>query len=163
MRERTEPIAGSAPVDAPLHQRDGGFTLVEIIISIVLMGAMVVPIMNAAAAGIRASASSRSAAQVATVIVNAADRVNRAPRQCSYLEFVQAAAVSQKWSASTATVVEEHYQAPDDLDHEGSWLPGGCEPNVVEPDELLVQRITITVTSPDRKVSHQIEVVKSDV
>ncbi len=162
MRQRTEPIAGEPTVDQP-RDRDRGFTLVEIVVSIVLMGVMVVPILSAAASGVRATARSRSAAQVATVIVNAADRVNRAPLQCSYVEFVQAAVVSQKWPASAASIVEEHYQPADDLTEEGDWLPGGCETNVVDPPELAVQRVTITITSPDGHVSRNIQVVKSDV
>jgi prepilin-type N-terminal cleavage/methylation domain-containing protein len=163
MRHRIQRDADELDVERGHGRDDRGFTLVEVIICIVLMGVMVVPILSAVASGVRASARSRSAAQVATVIVNAADRVNRAPIQCSYAEFVQAAVVSQKWSAGTAGIVEEHYQPADDLSGPGTWLPGGCESNVVEPPELAVQRVTITITSPDGYVSHSIQVVKSDV
>ena len=58
---------------------DSGFSLVEIVIAIVLMATVVVAILNAVSTSVKASSVSRSAAQVETAVVNAADRVNRAP------------------------------------------------------------------------------------
>lgn len=142
--------------------RDGGFTLVEIVVAITLMAVLVVPILTAVTTSIRESSRARSAAQVETAIVNAADRVNRAPKSCAYGEYVRAAVRSQHWDQSLAAVVEEHYVPPEVLTHDGSWAPGACESTAGATDRL-VQRVTITITSPDGRASRSIQVVKSDV
>ena len=59
--------------------RDDGFSLVEIIMTIVLMGIVLLPLMNAAITAVKASSSSRRVAELQTVQLNAADRVNSAP------------------------------------------------------------------------------------
>ena len=46
--------------------------------TITLMAVVLVPIMSAVAASVKSSSQGRSAAQVETALVNAADRVNRA-------------------------------------------------------------------------------------
>lgn len=143
------------------RRRDAGFTMVEAVITIALMSIVVVPVFGAIRASIEASSRARSAAQMETVIVNAADRVNRAPTTCGYLGYVQAALGSQRWDPSLATVVEEHFVPADEPDDPGTWAPGPCF--IDSPTELLVQRVTIQVTSPDGRVHREIQVVKSDV
>lgn len=147
----------------PRHvtQRDGGYSLIEIVIAITLMALLVVPILAAVQMSISSSSRGRSAAQVETAIVNAADRVNRAGVSCDYLEYVQAAVRSQGWDGDRATVVQEHYVRPTALDGAGSWAAGACE--LTTPTDFLVQRVTITIASPDNSVSRSIQVVKSDV
>ena len=90
-------------------RRDAGFSLVEIVISITLMGTVVVAIIGAVRTLVVASSVGREAAQVETVIVNAADRVNRAPKRCDYTVFVQAAVQSQGWQADSASVSHDRY------------------------------------------------------
>ena len=146
--------------------RDTGFSLVEVVIAIVLMGTVVVAVLNAVAVSVRASSVSRSAAQVETAVVNAADRVNRAPKRCDYTIYVQAAVQTEGWSPDTASVTHEYYVPGADATVEGSWETGaagspGCSGPA--PTDLLVQRVTISITSPDGKVRRNIEVVKSDV
>jgi type II secretory pathway pseudopilin PulG len=143
------------------HRRDAGFSLVEAVIAIALMSIVVIPVLGAVMASIEASSRSRSAAQIETVIVNAADRVNRAPKSCGYQEYVRAALGSQQWDPNLATVVEEHYLPAAQPNQAGAWAPGPCL--IDSPTELLVQRVTIRVSSPDGKVNRQIQVVKSDV
>jgi prepilin-type N-terminal cleavage/methylation domain-containing protein len=152
------PGAGSAQRS---HRRDAGFTLVEAVVAIALMSIVVVPVLGAVMASIEASSRGRSAAQIETVIVNAADRVNRAPTTCGYVEYVRAALGSQQWDPNLATVVEEHYVPAAQPNQAGEWVPGACV--IDSPTELLVQRVTIRVSSPDGKVNRQIQVVKSDV
>lgn len=156
-----DPTGRESGQRAPLARRDAGFTLVEAVIAITLMAVLVVPVLGAVMASIEASARSRSAAQIETVIVNAADRVNRAPTSCGYLGYVQAALATQQWDPGLATVVEEHYVPAAQPNQEGEWVAGPCL--IDSPTELLVQRVTIRVTSPDGKVNRQIQVVKSDV
>jgi type II secretory pathway pseudopilin PulG len=145
---------------------DGGFSIVEIVIAIVLMGTVVVAILNAVSMSVKASSVSRSAAQVETAVVNAADRVNRAPKGCDYTIYAQAAVQTEGWAPDRATVTHEFYVPGADATVEGSWETGaagapGCSGPA--PTDLLVQRVTISITSPDGKVRRNIEVVKSDV
>ena len=143
--------------------RDAGFTLPEIAIAIVLMAILVVPLLQAVSTTITASSRSRSAAQVETAVVNASDRVNRAPKSCDYTEYVRAAVQSQGWLGESASIVQERYVPPTQLQEQGAWLDGACDSGQTDPPDLLVQRVTITITSPDGKASRTIQVVKSDV
>ena len=138
----------------------------EIVISIVLMGTVVVAILNAVSTSIRTSSVSRDAAQVETVVVNAADRINRAPIRCDidgYTEYAVAAVRSQGWwtnegeFAQAADVRHEFY----DPTVSPPWREGVCP--VDDFGKRLIRRVTITITSPQRSVSRTIQVVKSDV
>jgi len=147
------------------RHRDGGFSFIEIVLAIALMGTVMVASLEAVSTSIRVSSTSRSAAQVETAIVNASDRVNRAKKECSYLKYAQAAVQTEEWDPSTATVTQEYYVPSGDPRVAGTWTAGpavtpAC-PGVAS--DLLVQRVTITITSPDGKVRRSITVVKSDV
>jgi len=146
--------------------RDSGFSIVEIVIAIVLMGTVVIAVLNAVTMSVKASSVSRSAAQVETAVVNAADRVNRAPKRCDYTIYAQAAVQTEGWAPDAATVTHEYYVPGSDATVQGTWQTGvagspGCPGP--SPSDLLVQRVTISITSPDGKVRRTIEVVKSDV
>lgn len=151
--------------DEPLP-RDAGFTLIEAVIVLALMVIVVLPIMTAVTTSVRASATNRAAAQVETAIVNAYDRVNRAPKRCDYTVFVQAAVLTQGWPADRASVQQQYYVPGASPAEAGTWMSGaaatpGCA--TTSPTDGLVQRVTITVTSLDGKVQRSIQVVKSDV
>jgi len=151
--------------------RDRGMTFIETVIAIVLMGTIVVAILASVQAGIRASSTSRDLAQIQTVLLNAADRVNRAPKGCGdsyYRQFVMPA-VHLQWPDYTGevTVTEGHFVPPPALPNAytlqdpGTWADAGCSLN--DPQPLEVQLVTISITTPDRSTSRTIEVVKSDV
>lgn len=144
---------------------DAGFTLVEIVIAIVLMAVLVVPVLSAVSASIEASSRTRMSAQVETMVVNVADRVNRAPDTlCDYTSYAKAAALTQKWEANQVDVKQYYYVPSDNLNTAGSWQGDGssaCQKDERAPLELSLVRITIT--SPDGKVTRTVEVVKSDV
>jgi prepilin-type N-terminal cleavage/methylation domain-containing protein len=147
-------------------RRDRGFSIVEVVVTITLMGIVIVPIMSAVATSIKASAQGRSAAQVETALVNAADRVNRAPLTCDYTIYAQAAVQSQGWAANRASVRHSYYvpNASGSPSDPGSWVPdAACEPGMTNPRPGLVQSALITVTSPDGKILRKIQVIKSDV
>jgi prepilin-type N-terminal cleavage/methylation domain-containing protein len=148
--------------DQRRREADRGFSVVEVVITIALLGIVVVPIMDAVYTSIRASSSSRSSAQVETALVNAADRVNRAPKSCDYTLFAQAAVQTQGWAPDRASLTHRRYVPGATPAAPGTWVDGACEipPN---PKDGEVQLVTITITSPDGKVSRQIQVVKSDV
>ncbi len=140
---------------------DDGFSIVEVIMTIVLMGIVLLPLMNAAITAVKSSSSSRRVAELQTVLLNAADRVNRAPVKCDYLVYVEAAAQTKGWAPEQATATYEWYQPGATAAVAGTWQPGAC--NGPTPTLNLVQRVTITMTSPEANVSRTIQVVKSDV
>ena len=95
-------------------------------------------------------------------MANAADRVNRAGEGCDYAVYVQAAALAEGWTADRASATYEYYVPGDNSPVElGTWVPGAC-PGPQRP-QGLVQKITITVNSPDDDIQRTIVVVKSDV
>lgn len=140
---------------------DRGNTLVEVIVAVTLIAVAVVPMMVASWTLVRSSSQGRARARVETVLGNAADRVNRAPEQCDYAIYAQAAVLAEGWSTSQVTATYEWYEPGASAQVQGTWHTGAC-PDGVRPDGL-VQRVDIRVTSPDGAVSKSIQVVKSDV
>jgi type II secretory pathway pseudopilin PulG len=145
-------------------QRDGGFTFVETVLTVVLLGIVVVPVLAAVRGAIRVSTVSEAAAQVETVLVNAADLVQRAPAGCDHTVFAQGAAEAMRWDPAQITVEQEY------LDPNVGWTRGPDAPlgygsacPVTGDQDGLAQRITITVASPDGLVRRHMQVVKSDV
>jgi type II secretory pathway pseudopilin PulG len=145
-------------------QRDGGFTFVETVLTVVLLGIVVVPVLAAVRGAIRVSTVSQAAAQVETVLVNAADLVQRAPAGCDYTVNAQGAAAAMQWDPAQIAVDQEY------LDPNVGWTRGPDAPLGYGPacpesgDQLgLATRITITVASPDGLVRRHMQVVKSDV
>ena len=142
---------------------DAGITLIEVAISIGLMGIVVVPLLLAVSSSVKSSNVSETAAQVETLLVNAVDRVNRAPRSgtfaCDLTSAVEAAVETVDWPTSAVTLDQEY------LDISGNWVPGdsgtACPAGGLTPG--LTQRITITITDPDERVSRTLQVVRGDV
>lgn len=129
--------------------------------AVVIMSIIVVPTLNAVITAVRAGTTNTDLAEVQTVLQNAADRVNRAPKSCDYTVYAQAAAQTQGWVAGTTTVVQQYYAPGATAAVPGTWMANACAG--ASPTPLLVQMVTITVTSPDGKVSKTVQVVKSDV
>src|SRR3954453_12769153 len=129
---------GEEPVDAARHE---GFSLVEVVITIVLIGVVVIPLLVASATSITASSRTREAAETETVLQNAADRLNRAPVQCNYDAYVQAALKAKGWDPSHVTASCEHYDPGSSVlaSTPGSWAAGGCRGG--HRDAMLIQRV----------------------
>ena len=146
-------------------QRDPGVTLVEIMITIVLLGTVVAGILTLTQTSIIASKTSDEAARVESALLTAAERVERADRLLFPCDDdlpkpVEAAAqlklgVSPDEASTYAKVETEH------LDQTGKWAPGACPNGIYQPN--LVQRITITMTSPDTGLTRSLEVIKGDI
>lgn len=148
------------------HPDDRGFSFIEVLLAIVLIGIVVVPILKAVTLTIRASSVSRAAGQVETALVNAADRLNRAPLSCDYSMYAQAAVQTQGWSPEQVVLVQQYYVPAASVTVDGTWQQGtasspACQ--ISTPTDGLVQRIRLTISSPDGSVRRTVEVVKSDV
>jgi type II secretory pathway pseudopilin PulG len=142
--------------------RDEGFSFTEILMTVILMGTVLMAVMNASISGIRSSSTAAFASQVETVLQNAADRVNRAPQSCTYSSFVRAAAQSVHWNGDLVTATYNWYEPGSAANVQGTWGGDGstaCNP--ANPGNNL-QLISITVTSPDGKVTRELKVVKDD-
>ncbi len=140
---------------------DRGYSFVETVVTVVLIAIVIVPVMSSVIASVKVSTLSRSAAQAETAMINAADRINRAPLACDYTLYAQAAVQTEGWSPDRARVHQEWYdaQANDWVDEGPSG--DGCQFAAVTDD--LVQKVTIVITTPDSQISRTIEVVKSNV
>lgn len=137
-------------------------TFVEIVVAVVLIAVVVVPVLTAVATSIRTSSVSRVAAEVETVLVNAVDRANRADRgnfPCDLSSPVRAAVETHGWPASSATIGHEY------LDAAGAWQTDATGTACPEGEFRagIVQRVTVTVTSPTEDISRTLQVVKSDI
>ena len=162
-RDRATGKSADAARGAAVDSR--GFTLVEVVIALALMGTVAVASMSAVTTSIRTSSVSRSAAEVETALVNAADRVNRATKSCDYTIYAQAAVQTEGWPASAAVVTHEYYQPSGSPAVAGQWLTGPAAAPAcpgLEAD-LLVQKVTIRITNPNGNIARSIQVVKSDV
>jgi prepilin-type N-terminal cleavage/methylation domain-containing protein len=151
-RSGTRRIKGDTAVD------DRGFTLVEIVMTIAIMSIVIAPLLILVMTTIRASSQATSAEQVETVMQNAADRVNRSSKKCDYTIYVESAAQSVGWAPTRAKQTVDRYAIVS-----GSWSSGGCDLGSTKPAPGVVQRVTITVTSPDGSIRRTTQVVKSDV
>lgn len=132
-------------------------------ITITLLGVVVVPILAAVATSIRSSRVSEDAAQVETLLVNAVDRVNRATRgdfPCDLTSPVAAAVETVGWPATSVRVDHAYLDVNENWvtdDPSGTACPGGSFQNGI------VQRITITITSPDEGLTRSLEVIRGDI
>jgi Tfp pilus assembly protein PilV len=146
------------PFGQPTRPRDPGSTLVEVIISIVLIGVVVSAVLAAVQVSIRSSSIAFTGAEVETVLLNAGDRINRAPQLCAYEQYVDAAAAAQEWGPETTTVTVEILVA--NTGFPSDWEPQDCNTSVGPFD---VQRMTIVATDPSGDITRTLTVVKSDV
>ncbi|MGD9701601.1 MAG: type II secretion system protein J [Acidimicrobiia bacterium] len=155
---------------------DAGFSLVELIVAISLMGIATTSVLGGLWSATRVSNVTNDKAKVEAVLSSAADRLTGwAYLPCpgndangGYLPIVQAAAGTVGWPASTVTILDLSYWSPTG-DAAGSWAAqnglGGTECNqaVGLSTSRTLQKITIRVAAPDGRTVRQLEVVKNDV
>lgn len=157
-------------------EEDEGFTLVEVLVTILLMSTAVLSIAGAMWTAIRASTLNDEQAKVEAVLGSAADRLaNYAYLPCpegtangGYLPIAQAAAGAVNWPSSTVTIDDIRFWNPTSPSN-GSWTATNnlasteCSETVGLTTSKTLQLITIRVTSPDGDYSRTLEVVKSNV
>lgn len=149
------------PSDA---RADAGFSLVEMVVTVTLMGVAMMPILIAALSLVKTSSYNRNATKVETVLANAADRLNRATESCqtaNYQGVLEAALAVPKWPAELVTAEYSYFVPGPTVSDVGTWSTGLCPPNVLAKD--LVQMVKITVTSPDGTIHRSMQVVKSKI
>lgn len=156
----------SATAETPGNVRaDAGFTFIEIVVTISLMGIVVLALLVATRTSVTASQTTKAVAGVESAMLNAADRIERAPRadfQCDLEPLVVAAAVTEFALPTGADPVASGIVAVDQEHLEGGdWQSGACPTGGFQPG--LLQRVTFTLTSPDGSVSRTMQVVKGDV
>ena len=151
--------------DTPVRPgRDAGFSLVEMVVTVTIMGLAMIPIMIAALSLITTSSYTRNATKVETVLANAADRLNRPSESCTvenYRGVVEAAVSVPKWDVSLVTTEFSYFVPGPTVSDAGTWEPGLCPPNTLAKD--VVQMVEIGLTSPDGKVHRSMQVVKSKI
>lgn len=162
-------------------RRDAGFTLVEVLISVVLTGTIVLAIVGGMFAVVRTSQQNAIATKMQAVVLGAADEIAFAD-YCSHPEAVGSdpyetvarnAASTVGWDgATTVTVIDYDYWNPAGPADPavGSWanasqIPGS---DCVLPDSLAgdarhLQRITVRITPPTGSSSSVIQVIKSNI
>lgn len=144
-----------------LAPRDRGAGYIETIVAISIMGILSVPLMNGFIQGISSSSRGRSVARVETTLQDTADRLNRAPLGCDYLDLARAAVQMQGWALTSVSLDVHRFVPGPDPTSGGTWVAGACQGAVVTPN--LVQKIRITINGPGVSGPRSLEVVKSDV
>lgn len=157
MRTELSEVIVDDGASLPVH-RDRGASLTEVMVSIVLIGVLVTALLGAVQVSIRSSSVAFDGAEVETVLLNASDRVSRAPQLCDYEAYVDAAALAEGWDVSTTSVTVEHLVA--NTGSPSDWQPQTCPADVSPFD---VQRLTISASNPDGGITRTLTVVKSDV
>ena len=142
-------------------RRDQGFSLVEMVVTVTLVGLAMIPLMIAAWALVSNSSYNRNSTRVETTLSNAADRVNRAKGTCDYGIYLEAAVLAQDWQPEQITATYSWYEAGTTATALGTWHSGACPADGYSDD--LVQLVDITVRSPDGFVQRSIQVVKSKI
>ncbi|MFT4774775.1 MAG: prepilin-type N-terminal cleavage/methylation domain-containing protein [Candidatus Azotimanducaceae bacterium] len=167
---------------------DRGFTLTEVLVSIVLMGTVITVILSAILTLIRVSSSSNDAAKVEAVLTSAADRLaGWAYLSCpeandtGYDVIVSAAADDVHWTHDNAVIIKTiRYWDPllgastnaatDPNPADGGWADtnalvssDGCGEDVSFTTTRTLQQVTIEARSPSGAIVRRLEVIKSNV
>ncbi len=152
------PAMSGEQLDRRRANADGGFSFVEIIVAVSMMGVVVLAILTATRTSIRASSISYQSAQIETVLLNAADRVQRVNSVvCDYEQYVDAA-VPQGWDTALVTSSSQLLKSTLTGNPVDDWQP--CvSANAAD----AVVRVTISATSPTGDITRTMVVVKSDV
>lgn len=158
----------------PSIHRDRGASMVEILVSVLLMGIAVSTILPALWVSVRASQTSDSQAEVIAVLSDAANRLSRAgwvvcPEDDAtggYEVQVDAAAAEKGWGPSAVGITAISYWDPaaQVWTMTNTLEDGGCAgvDDSVTPDQTL-QRVTVTAATPDGRFTRSIEVILGDM
>ena len=140
---------------------DRGFTFIEIVVTISLLGIVVLSLLVATRTSVTVSSTTRTVANVESAMLNAADRIERAPRpDCDLSKFVEAAALTE-FALPAGSDLSAIVQVDQQHLAGAAWQDGACPSSGFQPG--LLQRVTFTLTSPAGSVSRTMQVVKGDI
>jgi prepilin-type N-terminal cleavage/methylation domain-containing protein len=171
-RERAA-TSPSGAVDDGGFPDDSGFTMIEMLVTIVLMGMTVVAVLVGVQTTIHATVIDREHAIAFAWLQSASDEIYRTARvPCTdglpkaiadYDTAAKKADVPSAWSATaTIAVTNVEYLGKVGIDDDFEWSPAFCFEGVgYETSPLYTQRVTIQVTSPDVGIVKTIQMVKS--
>lgn len=167
----SETIMHQRPPDHSGEPADRGYTLVEMLVAIMLMGSIVLAIMGGMWAVVRASSQNDQRAKVGAVLGAAGDGIsNYRYIACpevdeGYEQFGQKAAASVGWPLESVEIVDYQYWNPEtgSWDQNNSIQGDDCNPSVGLSTSKTLQKLTIVATSPGGGYSATIDIVKSDI
>jgi prepilin-type N-terminal cleavage/methylation domain-containing protein len=166
------------PSEPGAPERDRGYTLIEMLVAIVLMGGIVLSIMGGMWGVVRASKSNDERAKVQAVLGVAADALIAStphvycpePKDdnvfLTYITQAKKAADSVGWEKSTVEITSYKYwnSAAGTWSNTNSSLASGqCSKQAAFTPNQTMQLITLRVTSPSGSVVGTLDVVKTDV
>ena len=163
------------PLHKPREASDEGFTLVEILVTIVLMGTTMVAVLLSLQTTIKATVVDRDHATAFAWLQAASDEIYRVPRipctqgQAAAITTYDVAAKSvdrpPAWVDEPATirVTTVEYLGKVNPDAVFEWDAAHCFEGVgFETSKLYTQRVTIQVTSSNGELVTTLQMVKSE-
>ena len=138
---------------------DCGFSYVELVVAVVILGIIVVPVFDVFTSVIAGSSKAMADVEIDMVMQGVADRVNRAEMSCDYTPYAEAAAVMAGWPESATTVSHMRYAAG--VGGTVTWVAGACPAGGV--NVTLVQMVQVKMTDPHSGAIRTLQVVKSNV
>ena len=156
---------------------DAGFTLVEVLVVITLMGISVVAVLAGTRATISATVIDRNQAVVFTWLQAASDEIyetsrvpctsGQAAARTTYELAAKSAPVPPVWSGTAAKieVTNVEYLGRVTVDPDFEWGTSFCFEGAgteYEDSPLYTQRVTLRATSPDGSLVQTLEMVKSE-
>lgn len=169
------PAAAESSADGVAVDRDAGYSMLEILISLVLMGTFMGAIITAMFAAISASTVSDDLAELDAVLGGVGDSLGdtlfiACPEDVTpnaYLQYAQAGADAVGWPPGTVQIVDVKYWDPL-AGSGGAWADtngvGGsaCDNSAWLSTSKTMQKLVIEVTTPDGDDVRQLEVVMTD-
>lgn len=159
-------------------QHDRGTTLVELLVSIVLLGTAVVAILVTLRTSTRASAIDLSQAKAYEWVQSVSDQIYDAPRvPCysggsaaaisAYQSAANGAAKPPGWSGGSVSVTNVEFLGRAKTTDPFSWSSAFCFESATTTDPyytspLYTQRVTFSVNGPPNTTKVTMQVVKSE-
>ncbi len=156
---------------------DGGYTLIEMLIVIVLMGMVVTTVLTAMHVSIRATTTDREQAVAFSILQAASNEIFNGPHEScltgnavsAYDARAQNASVPAAWESSpgvslpgvSISVIGVEYLGRVGVDDDFEWGAFCFEGPGFDDSPLYTQRVTIELTFPDGMSTQTLEMVKS--
>ena len=164
-------------IGTPTRRMDGGYTLIEMLIVIVLMGMVVSVVLTAMQVSISATTTDREQAIAFSILQAASDEVFIGPHESClsgnavsvYNSRAQNAAIPTAWESSPGVpkpnvsieVIAVEYLGRVGVDDVFEWGAFCFEGPGYGDSPLYTQRVTIQLTFPDGTSRQTLEMVKS--